>query len=243
MSFGIRACTRCDEGARTRNAAVTDWIVKVQDLCRSYRDAGELRRVLDGVDFELLPGEVLAVTGPSGSGKSTLLNLLAGMLEPDSGSIVLRVPDGIVDYGVLSSKDLRRIRRRHIGYVFQFFNLVPTLTVRENVLLPLELNRREDLTEEALERLAVLGLGERLNDFPEHLSGGERQRTAIARALAHRPSLVIADEPTGNLDAATAHRVAELLMREVRQSNNTLVMATHNEAIAAVADHRLRLGD
>lgn len=218
------------------------WLLRVGNLSRSYRDAGETRQVLSGVSFELAAGEVLAVTGPSGSGKSTLLNLLAGVLPADSGSIALALPDRVADYARLSPGALRRLRRRHIGYVFQFFNLVPTLTVRENVLLPLELNRRGDLAAGALARLQTLGLGARLDDFPEHLSGGERQRTAIARALAHRPELVIADEPTGNLDANNAQRVSDLLMREVRELGSVLVIATHNEAIAASADRVLRLG-
>lgn len=223
-------------------ASETDWLLKVDNLSRSYRDAREVREVLSALSFELGAGEVLAVTGPSGSGKSTLLNLLAGVLMPDAGNITLRLPDAAADYSCLSSAELRRLRRRHIGYVFQFFNLVPTLTVRENVLLPLELNRRRDLSDSALARLEVLGLESRLDDFPDHLSGGERQRTAIARALAHRPLLVIADEPTGNLDAENAQRVADLLMQEVRSLGSALVMATHNEAIAAAADRVLRLG-
>ena len=179
--------------------------------------------------------------GPSGSGKSTLLNLIAGLLTPDAGSIVITLADGPQTLTELSAAARTRLRRRQIGYVFQFFNLVPTLTVRENVLLPLELNDLTHLTAEALERVAALGLAERLDDFPGHLSGGERQRTAIARAMAHRPRLVLADEPTGNLDAQTATDVAERLISEARSQSSGLIMATHSEQIAQLADRVVRL--
>tara|TARA_B100000029_G_scaffold183481_1_gene181052 strand:- start:160 stop:624 length:465 start_codon:yes stop_codon:yes gene_type:complete len=141
----------------------------------------------------------------------------------------------------LSEKQRSAVRRRHMGYVFQFFNLVPTLTVRENVLLPLGLAGREALAEEALSRLSSLGLDTRLNDFPETLSGGERQRTAIARALAHRPLLVLADEPTGNLDAERSEGVVSELWKAVREQGCALVVATHSEAVAQRADRVLRL--
>lgn len=186
-------------------------------------------------------GEVLALMGPSGSGKSTLLNLLAGMLEPDTGSVALKMGDEHVELASLSAAARARVRRRGIGYVFQFFNLIPTLTVRENVLLPLELNGRQDLVARALTRLSALGMDSRADDFPEHLSGGERQRTAIARALAHEPVLVLADEPTGNLDAENARLVADMLIAHARELGAALVLATHDESAAARADQVLRL--
>lgn len=218
-------------------------LLSVRSLTKSFLDGDLVRPVLEQVSFETRPGEVLALMGPSGSGKSTLLNLLAGLVVPDAGTISLDGGDEILDLSQMDEQALTRLRRRHIGYVFQFFNLVPTLTVRENVLLPLELNGLEALAEEALQRLAKLGLSDRLDDFPAHLSGGERQRTAIARAMAHRPRLVLADEPTGNLDARTAEQVVALLIDEVRESNSALVMATHSEAIGARADQLLRLGE
>ncbi len=216
-------------------------VLSVRSLSKTFLDGDVARSVLEAVDLDLDSGEVLALMGPSGSGKSTLLNLLAGLLEPDTGSIVLTGADGpqvVTDMGEAART---RLRRRQIGYVFQFFNLIPTLTVRENVLLPLELNRLAHLEAEALGRLAALGLGERLDDFPGHLSGGERQRTAIARAMAHRPPLVLADEPTGNLDAQTAAQVAGRLIDEVRILSGGLVMATHSEQIAGLADRVVRL--
>ena len=216
-------------------------VLSVRSLSKAFLDGEVQRAVLQDLNLDLASGEVLALMGPSGSGKSTLLNLLAGLLRADAGSIVLTLEGGPQNLTELSDAELTRLRRRQIGYVFQFFNLVPTLTVRENVLLPLELNNLAHLAPEALERLAALGLAERMDDFPGHLSGGERQRTAIARAMAHRPRLVLADEPTGNLDAQTAAQVAERLIGEVRTLASGLVMATHSEQIAALADRVVRL--
>jgi putative ABC transport system ATP-binding protein len=218
------------------------WILRVRNLAKSYQDAGELRVVVDDLDLTADAGGVVAVIGPSGSGKSTLLNLLAGILDADSGEIELRLAGQTFCYSAMNEAARTKLRRRHIGYVFQFFNLVPTLTVRENVLLPLELNSLDELQSDALSRLENLGLADRQNDFPAHLSGGERQRTAIARALAHQPTLILADEPTGNLDVDNAGQVAELLIREVKAVGSTLVIATHNEAIARRADQVVRLG-
>ena len=216
-------------------------VLSVRSLGKAFLDGDVQRAVLEAVDLDVGSGEVLALMGPSGSGKSTLLNLLAGLLEPDTGSIVLTLADGPQVLTEMTEAARTRLRRRQIGYVFQFFNLVPTLTVRENVLLPLELNSLAQLESEALDRLAALGLGERLDDFPGHLSGGERQRTAIARAMAHRPRLILADEPTGNLDAQTATQVAGRLIDEVRTLSSGLVMATHSEQIAELADRVVRL--
>jgi len=216
-------------------------IVSATTVSRNFADGEQIRPVITALSFAVGAGEVLAVTGPSGSGKSTLLNLLAGVLEPDSGSLMLRVGNEEVELVGLPRRERTRLRRKNIGYVFQFFNLIPTLTVRENVLLPLELNGREDLTARALARLSALGMDSRADDFPEHLSGGERQRTAIARALAHEPVLVLADEPTGNLDEENAARVADMLISHARELGAALVLATHDGSIAARADQVLRL--
>ncbi|MGE0622763.1 MAG: ABC transporter ATP-binding protein [Pseudomonadales bacterium] len=216
-------------------------LLEARGLCKSFPDGAARRVVLDVIDVLIDPGEVVALVGPSGSGKSTLLNLLAGLQRPDAGSIRLDVGGSVAALETLTDAQCTRLRRRHIGYVFQFFNLIPTLTVRENVLLPLELNGLSASVGEAMARLTTLGLDHRLDDFPAHLSGGERQRTAIARALAHHPRLVLADEPTGNLDHVNAERVVDLLVSEVRSSSCSLLMATHSETVASRADRILRL--
>ena len=217
-------------------------ILEIEGLSKTYRDGRGRRQVLDAIDLTVDAGEVLAVRGPSGSGKTTLLNVVAGLLEPDAGTIFLSADDVTLALHELDATARTHVRRARIGYVFQFFNLVPTLTVKENVLLPLELNRRSDLADAALERLGGLGLEDRGEAFPEELSGGERQRVAIARALAHEPALVLADEPTGNLDAENAALVAELLWREVRRLGGALIIATHDTDIAGRADRMMEVG-
>jgi len=216
-------------------------VLALRGVTKSYLDGGQRRSIFTGLGLELRAGEVLAVVGPSGSGKSTLLNLVAGTLVPDAGEILLTTPRGRFDLTALDDAGRVALRRRELGYVFQFFNLVPTLTVRENVLLPLELNGLMDLAGRSLARAAALGLTPRLDAFPEALSGGERQRAAIARALAHEPPLVLADEPTGNLDRRRADQVADLLWREVRDAGAALLVATHDAEVAARADQLLEL--
>ena len=216
-------------------------ILRGTGLSKSFVDGSVKRQILTDLSLAIAPGEVLALCGPSGSGKSTLLNVLAGVLAPDSGSLLLATDAGEIDLTALDEAGRAAVRRRYLGYVFQFFNLVPTLTVRENILLPLELAERPELRAEAEARLIGLGLEQRLDAFPEQLSGGERQRTAIARALAHRPLVVLADEPTGNLDAQSSEGVVELLWREVRDQGCAMVVATHSERLEARADRVLRL--
>lgn len=216
--------------------------VEVTALGKRFRDGSQDRVVLHELSFTAPAGAVVAVCGPSGVGKSSLLNLLAGLLTPDSGRInVTPIGGSTIAVHALSPAQATMYRRRHVGYVFQFFNLVPTLTVAENVRLPLVLNGLEAQWPAAQERLLALGMGDHLESFPETLSGGERQRVAIARALAHSPSLVLADEPTGNLDAMNTERVAELLFAQARAAGATLFIATHDAALAAVADLRLDL--
>jgi putative ABC transport system ATP-binding protein len=221
--------------------------VSVRRLVKTYRDGGRERRVLDGTEFTARHGECIALWGPSGSGKSTLLNIIAGLVRPDAGEVLVRPVDGsakgddLIAVHALSASQATRYRRRCLGYVFQFFNLVPTLTVEENIRLPLSLNGLERTWPEAKARLDRLGLGDRLDAFPGILSGGERQRVAIARALAHRPSIVLADEPTGNLDAANTETVAALLFEAVRTEGATLLLATHDASLAARADRRVDL--
>jgi putative ABC transport system ATP-binding protein len=213
--------------------------LRFQDLTKSYYE-GDLRRVvLQNAHAEFQSGEITAILGKSGSGKSTLLNLISGIDATDSGQIWV---DG-QDLTRMSERDRTLFRRAHIGFVFQFFNLIPTLTVGENVSLPLELNRipRPKANKKAREMLDAVGLFERWNTFPEKLSGGEQQRVALARALVHEPRLILADEPTGNLDEETGAQMMSLLARLTREENGTLLIVTHNPEAASHADKILRL--
>ena len=195
--------------------------------------------VLEGIDLQIAEAEFLAVMGRSGSGKSTLLKLVGGLDMPDAGAVVHR---GLSLNG-MTERERARFRRSSLGFVFQFFNLIPTLTVRENICLPLELNGKSgvETARRTSELLAELELGDRAHRFPDELSGGEQQRVAIARALVHEPELVIADEPTGNLDLETARRVLELLSLSCRQRRTTLIVATHSREVASGADRVLRI--
>ena len=221
-------------------------MLQVDGIAFQRADGAQVRHILRDVSFRLGPGQVAAVWGPSGSGKTTLLNLIGGLLRPDAGAIRVVVSDGAgrsreIAVHALSRTERLRYRRRHVGFVFQFLNLLPTLTVEENVLLPLELNGLRDRADEALGRLGPLGIADLARRFPDALSGGEQQRVAIARALAHAPALVLADEPTGNLDADNAARVADCLWEQVRDARAGLVLATHNERLAQRADTVVRL--
>ena len=213
--------------------------IALRDLGKHYSEGGQRRVIFTDLNLDIGHGERVALLGPSGSGKSTLLNLLAGIDLPDRGQI--RIGDQTLT--ALSDAERTRFRRRHIGFVFQFFNLIPTLTVEENLLLPLELNglNQPDQRQRALLLLDQVGLGERRASFPERLSGGEQQRLALARALVHQPGLLLADEPTGNLDAATGERILELLLALHRASPITLLLVTHSPAVAALADRVLVL--
>jgi putative ABC transport system ATP-binding protein len=216
-------------------------LVELASVTKRFREGGRERVVLAGVDLAIARGAVVAVVGRSGSGKSTLLNLIGGVDVPTAGDV--RVAGQSIVTG--SERTRALYRRRSVGFVFQFFNLIPTLTVAENVRLPLELNdTAADLARERVATLlAAVGLADRAEAFPERLSGGEQQRIAIARALAHRPLVVLADEPTGNLDADAARQVLHLLRRLAEDAATTVVMATHSEEAAAVADRVLALRD
>ncbi len=206
----------------------------VSGISKSYAEGRERRAVLQDVSFDVAPGECVALVGRSGSGKSTLLNLLAGIDQPDAGDVRI-MGRSVTGMG---EPELTLLRRRHIGFIYQFFNLIPTLTVAENLDLPLELNglpARERPGRRA-ELLAKVGLEGRELAFPDQLSGGEQQRVAIARAIIHDPALVLADEPTGNLDAQTGHRVLELLSRLFRDEGHTLILVTHSREVSAIAD-------
>ncbi len=213
-------------------------ILRCEALTRSYLSGGREITVLRDVTFDLEPGGFLAVTGPSGSGKSTLLGLLAGLDRPTRGRVVL---DGR-DLSLLSEDERALVRAEAVGFVFQSFHLIPTLTAQENVQVPLEL-RGEDGRERARELLARVGLAERAHHYPAQLSGGEQQRVAIARAFAHRPKILFADEPTGNLDAANGQNVVALLGEMNRELGTTLVLVTHEADLAGRARRVIRLRD
>ncbi len=208
--------------------------IELRRLTKLYREGESERVVFRDVDAVVKAGEIAVLVGRSGSGKSTLLNLISGIDLPTSGSVVLAG----TDLGALSEHERTLFRRRHIGFVFQFFNLVPTLTVEENVLLPLDLCGRADAAgrRRAADLLARVGLADRRGSYPDRLSGGEQQRLAVARALAHDPALVLADEPTGNLDEDTARQVIELFDRLVREEGRTVVMVTHSREVVGAAD-------
>ena len=213
-------------------------ILRCESLARSYVSGGREITVLRDTTFELEPGGFLAVTGPSGSGKSTLLGLLAGLDRPTRGRVVL---DGH-DLAALSEDERARVRSEAVGFVFQSFHLIPTLTARENIQVPLEL-RGEDGRARADELLARVGLGDRGHHYPAQLSGGEQQRVAVARAFAHRPKILFADEPTGNLDAANGANVVALLGELNRELGTTLVLVTHDHDLARLARRVIRLRD
>lgn len=210
---------------------------------KRFDDGDEAHWPIAGVDCAVAGGSTVALLGPSGSGKSTLLNVLAGILKPDAGRVCFQQADGRwFDVGAANERARVRYRRRHIGFVFQAFNLIETLTVTENVLLPLALNDMAGEREAALARLTALGVGHCQHRFSRTLSAGEQQRVAIARALAHRPPLVLADEPTGNLDHANAERVADMLWQTVADAGSALIVATHSDRVAARAEQVIDLG-
>ncbi|NTU79430.1 MAG: ABC transporter ATP-binding protein [Chloroflexales bacterium] len=214
-------------------------LIRLERVSKAYEEGGGIRMVLHELSIDVARGELLVIVGKSGSGKSTLLNLISGIDLPTGGEVWV---DGRA-LSRLSERERTLFRRRSVGFIFQFFNLVPTLTVLENVLLPLELNGRTDAAARAVARamLVAVGLGDRGASFPDRLSGGEQQRVAIARALAHDPALILADEPTGNLDAETSRQILDLLDQLTRQAGKTLIMVTHSPEGIGVADRVLRV--
>jgi putative ABC transport system ATP-binding protein len=213
-------------------------MLRCESLSRTYLSGGHALPVLKSITLHVPAGSFLAILGPSGSGKSTLLALLAGLDKPTTGRVIL---DG-VDLGALDEDARARLRAEKVGFVFQSFHLIPTLTARENIQVPLELRGLEARVraDELLERV---GLSDRGHHYPTQLSGGEQQRVALARAFSHRPKILFADEPTGNLDAATGARVIELMSELNRESGTTLVLVTHDQGLAARAGRILRLHD
>lgn len=208
-------------------------IVELINITKSYRRGSEIISVLSDINLSIPEGEFLAIMGPSGSGKSTLLNLIAGIDRPDSGRVIV---SGI-DITALSEDELARWRAFHVGFVFQFYNLIPVLTALENVELPLLLTglSKSERREHAITALRVVGLEHRLNHYPSQLSGGEQQRVAIARAIVTDPSIIVADEPTGDLDKYSAEQVLDLLAGLNSQFNKTIIMVTHDPRAASRA--------
>ena len=214
-------------------------MIHVRDLAMRLWSGGRPLTILDGITLAVTAGEVCAVTGPSGSGKSTLLGLIAGLDRPSAGSIEVAG----VEITRLAEDELARFRRRTLGYVFQSFHLIPTLTAAENVAVSLEIAGVADARGRARALLDRVGLAERAHHYPVQLSGGEQQRVAIARAVALDPPLLLADEPTGNLDSATGEQIIELLLRGNRERGSTLVLVTHDDALARHAGRTVRLRD
>lgn len=210
-------------------------VVRLHNLSKTYQEAGVDRTILHALNTEITEGDFVVLLGKSGSGKSTLLNLIGGIDVPSGGEVWVRG----INLTRLSERELTLFRRDHIGFVFQFFNLIPTLTALENVSLPYELRGSKGQKEgqkRAQKLLEKVGLAGRAHTYPDRLSGGEQQRVAIARALVHEPFLILADEPTGNLDEETGSSVLELLLSLTRDLGRTLIMATHNPEVVPLAD-------
>ena len=215
--------------------------VSLQNVSHDYAGTEDSAavHVLEDVSLEIPAGDFAILMGASGGGKSTLLNLIGAVDRPTSGRILL----GDADTSTLTEGGLTKLRRESIGFIFQFFNLIPTLNVYENVAFPLSLARAKNIRERVLEGLAEVGLSHRERHFPNELSGGEMQRVAIARAVIHRPSLILADEPTGNLDSKTGATILELI-RKIREAHRpTIVMATHSDRAAAYGDYIVQVAD
>ena len=214
-------------------------MVRMEHVKKYYGSGENIVRALDGVSFSVEKGTFTAVTGPSGSGKSTLLHLMGGLDSPTSGEVVI----GGKSISRMNSEELTVFRRRHIGFVFQNYNLIPVFNVIENILFPLRLDKREPDEKYIAAVLRFLGIRGKIHALPGQLSGGQQQRVAIARALAAKPDIILADEPTGNLDSANSAEVIQLLSMGCRKTGQTIVMITHNEKIASLADAAVSIQD
>lgn len=214
-------------------------ILSTTNLIKRYGKEPNIVNALNGVDLTIEQGEFAAIIGTSGSGKSTLLNMLGGLDRPDSGSV--KVDN--YELGKLNDEDLTVFRRQRIGFIFQNYNLVPVLNVYENIIMPIQLDGKKPDQRFIHEIVSMLGLEKKLYNMPNTLSGGQQQRVAIARVLASKPAIILADEPTGNLDSRTSDEVIELLKVSSRKFNQTIVMITHNPEIAAQADRCIRIED
>ena len=214
-------------------------IVRTENLSKTYGSGENLVKAIDDVNLKIEKGEFIAIVGPSGSGKSTLLHLLGGVDNPSSGKIFI---DGN-DISKYSSKELALFRRRKVGLIYQFYNLIPNLTVRHNIELPLKLDKRKINDEVLFDIVRKLGIEDKLDSFPSELSGGQQQRVAIARSLIYSPSLVLADEPTGNLDRENSREIIEILKYFNRTLKQTIIVITHDESIALEAERVITIVD
>src|SRR5687767_10892182 len=214
-------------------------MIQLRGVSKTVMSGGQPLTILHPLDLDVATGRCLAIIGPSGSGKSTLLGLIAGLDSASSGTISIAG----TDITTLDEDALARLRGEKVGFVFQFFHLVPSLTAYENVLIPMEIARRRDATVRARQLLEEVGLTDRAHHYPSQLSGGEQQRIAIARAFANDPPIILADEPTGNLDSATGRHIMDLLTNVHRTRQTTLVLVTHDAELAGLADTRLVLRD
>jgi putative ABC transport system ATP-binding protein len=214
-----------------------DTILKVRNLTKTYHSAGRMLTVLNDINFSVDTGSSLAILGPSGSGKTTLLGLCAGLDRSSNGSVELEN----IRIDQLSEDQRASVRNRFVGFIFQNFQLLPTLTALENVMVPLELRGEKNIRSHAMELLNKVGLSDRIQHYPAQLSGGEQQRVSLARAFSNRPSILFADEPTGNLDAETSEKAIELLFDLNREAGTTLVIVTHNLELASQTGRTIRL--
>lgn len=216
-------------------------MIEMRALAKRYNEGSESRLVVQQADAEIHRGEFVALAGPSGSGKTTLLNLISGIDTPTGGEVLIDA----TPVTRLSEKERTLFRRKNIGFVFQFFNLIPTLSVQENLLLPLQLNSfpAEESRERISNLLEQVEMADRLDSYPDRLSGGEKQRVAIARALVHDPPLILADEPTGNLDADTGTVIMSLLKSLIEGSGKTMVVVSHSDMVVGMADRVLAMED
>lgn len=214
-------------------------ILETQNLIKTYGNGENTVHALDGVSISIDDGEFVAVVGTSGSGKSTLLNMIGGLDRPTSGSVIIRGKELLK----MKDEELTIFRRRNIGFVFQNYNLLPVLNVYENIVYPIEIDGGKPDSEFVKKIISTLGLESKLNNMPNNLSGGQQQRVAIARALSTKPAIILADEPTGNLDSKTSMDVVLLMQSVSKQFHQTTVMITHNEEIAQMADRIIRIED
>ena len=221
--------------------STSDPVVIVTDVCKEYRRNQNVLQVLQDMNLELASGDYVSLMGPSGSGKSTLLNLIAGLDKPTSGSVIVCGKD----LGKTSQSALAKWRARHVGFIFQMYNLIPVLTAYENVELPLTLTplKRSQRVQQVKTALEIVGLADRMDHYPRQLSGGQEQRVSIARAIATDPTLIVADEPTGDLDAKSGDEILDLMHRLNEEFNKTIIMVTHDPRAAARAKRNLNLLD
>jgi putative ABC transport system ATP-binding protein len=214
-----------------------DSILKIRNLSKTYNSAGRMLTVLNDISFSVDTGSTLAILGPSGSGKTTLLGLCAGLDRSSNGSVELKN----IRIDKLSEDERASVRNRYVGFIFQNFQLLPTLTALENVMVPLELRGEKNIRSHSMDLLNKVGLSDRVHHYPAQLSGGEQQRVSLARAFSNRPSILFADEPTGNLDAETSEKVIDLLFDLNREAGTTLIIVTHNLELASQTGRTIRL--